>query len=418
MRPSHPLSSRRFWSRQIFFFLILLLCLPSIGYSREPALLLPPQDQIPPLRDDMDHKSLITAATRHLNYLRSLPATASLPVEGTACARKCLLESMETFVEILKQNPDPSQLDQAIRDHFTLYQAGGRSKEKSGKMLITGYYEPLLEGSMCRKDAFVHPLYAPPKSLITCQDPRTGKKTPGRTDVNGEKIPFWSRAEIEGGNLLAGNELVYLKDPVDAFVLHVQGSGKIRLPDGSLRAIQFAATNGHEYKSIGKLLVDENKMTREEATMPTIRQYLRENPEDRQRVLHSNPRYVFFQWNDKKESPTGSMGLPLTPGRSIAVDPKTLPTGVMAYLISRKPVLDDKGQIRDWETLQRFVLPQDTGSAIKGAGRADLFLGNGHYAETAAGNMKEEGKLYFLVKKDATNAGTDTALATKLTSLP
>lgn len=389
-----------------------------MGSAKESAILLPPQDQIPPLRDDMDHKSLITAATRHLGYLRALPPTAALRVEGAACSRQCLLESMETFLAILQQNPDPAQLDQAIRDNFTLYQAGGRTKEKSGEMLITGYYEPLLDGSLSRKDAFVHPLYAPPKSLITCQDPRTGKKTPVRKDADGEKVPFWSRAEIEGGNLLAGNELVYLKDPVDAFVLHVQGSGKIRLPDGSLRAIQFAATNGHEYKSIGKLLVDENKMTSQEATMPTIRQYLRENPEDRQRVLHSNPRYVFFQWNDKKESPTGSMGLPLTPGRSIAVDPKTLPTGAMAYLISRKPVLDDKGQIRNWETLQRFVLPQDTGSAIKGAGRADLFLGNGQYAETAAGNMKEEGKLYFLVKKDATNAGTDTALATKLTSLP
>lgn len=405
-----------FW--RTLLFLVFLFLAPVMGYGREPALLLPPQDQIPPLRDDMDNKSLITAATRHLDYLRTLPASTALRLDKTLCSRDCLVESLETFLTILQSNPSPVELDQAIRENFILYQAGGRKNEKKGEMLITGYYEPLLEGSLHKNGPFIHPLYAPPDSLITCQDPHTGKKTMGRKDAQGETIPFWSRAEIEEGSLLAGNELVYLKDPVDAFILHIQGSGKIRLPDGSQRPLQFAATNGREYKSIGKLLVDENKMTRQEATMPAIRQYLRQNPDERQRILHSNPRFVFFQWNDQKASPTGSLGLPLTPGRSIAVDPKTLPTGVMAYLVSRKPVLDGNGQLRDWEPLQRFVLPQDTGAAIKGAGRADLFWGNGHYAETAAGNMKEQGQLYFLVKKERKHAGTETTLAAKLTSLP
>ncbi len=401
--------------RWIVVFLLLCLCRPLSGHAQEPPLLVPQQNQIPTLRDDMDSRSLITAATRHLHYLQKLPSGTTILLEKDIYSKASLVESMETFLDIVKQNPSPAEFDQAIRENFNLYQASGRNKEKKGEMLITGYYEPLLEGSLTKRAPFLHPLYGAPDSLLSHRDPGTGRKTECRENSAGDKVPFWTRAEIETGNLLAGGELVYLKDPVDAFVLHVQGSGKVRLRDGSLRSVQFAATNGREYKSIGKLLVDDKKMSREETTMPTIRRYLEQNPGEQQRILHHNPRYVFFQWNTKKNSPIGSLGLPLTPGRSIAVDPGTLPTGLMAYLVSRKPVLDQEGQLLKWETMQRFVLPQDAGSAIKGAGRADLFWGNGHYAETAAGNMKEEGQLYFLIKKNARKNKTGAA---QLTSLP
>lgn len=417
MRPVHLLPLCRYRPFRALFFLLFLLCPPHLGQARE-VTLLPAQEPIPFLRDDMDQESLIIAATRHLDYLRTLPASTALRVENTLCSRPCLLESMESFIELLKHNPDPAKLDQTVRDHFTLHRAGAATEENTGKMLITGYYEPLLDGSLSKNGEFTHPLYAPPASLLTPVASTAEDKTPGHGDSGASRAPFWSRAEIEAGNLLAGNELVYLRDPVDAFVLHIQGSGKIHLPDGSQRALQFAATNGHAYRSIGKLLIDEGRMTREEVTMPAIRDYLHANPDERQRILHHNPRFIFFQWNDRKESPTGSMGLPLTPGRSIAVDPDTLPTGVMAYLVSRKPVLDRDGRLQGWETMQRFVLPQDTGAAIKGAGRADLFWGNGHYAETAAGIMKEEGQLYFLVKKEKRHGGTNAALATQRTGLP
>ena len=401
----------------VVFIFFLGLWWPLQGHTQETPLLIPQQNQLPSLRDDMDNKSLVTATTRHLDYLQTLAPDTVVRLGNDLCSKDCLLESMETFLDILKQKPSPEELNSAVRKNFILYQASGRKKEKEGEMLITGYYEPLVEASLTKSGPFIHPLYTAPDSLLTYRNPATGKKTTGRQDPKGQNTPFWTRAEIEEGNLLAGSELVYLKDPVDAFILHVQGSGKVRLRDGSLQAIQFAATNGREYKSIGKLLVDENKMSREEATMPTIRHYLEQNPGEQKRILHHNPRFVFFQWNNKKDSPTGSMGLPLTAGRSIAVDPATLPTGVMAYLISQKPVLDKEGQLLKWETMQRFVLPQDTGAAIKGAGRADLFWGNGHYAETAAGNMKEQGQLYFLVKKDARTNTKDTTLAAQLTSL-
>lgn len=409
---NHCPSLTRKWT---MFILLLCLWWPAQGYAQGSPLLAPGQDQIPSLLDDMDHKSLIAAATRHLRYLKTLSAGTVVRLGTEVCSHDCLLESMETFLEILKQKPSPSELELAVRENFNLYRAAGRDKGGKGKMLITGYYEPLLEGSLSKCAPYIHPLYAPPDSLLCYRDPATGKKTTGRQDAAGAKVPFWTRAQIETGKLLAGNELVYLKDPVDAFVLHVQGSGKIRFRDGSLRAIQFAATNGLEYKSIGKLLVDEKKMSREEATMPSIRHYLEQHPDEQKRILHHNPRFVFFQWNKKKESPTGSLGLVLTAGRSIAVDPDTLPTGLMAYLVSQKPVLDGEGQLLQWEPMQRFVLPQDTGAAIKGAGRADLFWGNGIYAEMAAGNMKEQGQLYFLVKK---NAKKNTPVAAQLTSLP
>ncbi|MBW6521053.1 MAG: MltA domain-containing protein [Desulfoarculaceae bacterium] len=403
-------------ARRTVFFVLLCLWWPALGDAQDTALLAAQQNRLPSLRDDMDHKSLTTAATRHLRYLKTLSPDTVVRLENELCSRDCLLQSMATFLEILEQGPSPTELDQAIRENFNLYQAAGRDKGEKGEMLITGYYEPLLEGSLIKSAPFIHPLYSIPDSLISYRDPGTGRKTTGRQDSTGAKVPFWSRAEIEERELLAGNELVYLQDPVDAFVLHVQGSGKIRFQDGSLRAIQFAATNGRDYKSIGKLLVDEKKMTREEATMPSIRHYLEKNPGEQKRILHHNPRFVFFQWNKRKESPTGSLGLPLTAGRSIAIDPATLPTGLMAYLVSQKPVLDREGLLLHWEPMQRFVLPQDAGAAIKGAGRADLFWGNGHYAETAAGNMKEQGQLYFLVKKDATTNTQDT-LASQLPGL-
>jgi membrane-bound lytic murein transglycosylase A len=404
-----------------FFWLSLFLslCLPLQGcHKQDSALLLPQQNQIPFLRDDLDNKGLITAATRHLEYLETLPPDTVMQLGAMRCSKGCLQESMLAFLEILKQNPSPVELDLTVRERFILYQAGGLNKAKKGEMLVTGYYEPLLEGSLIKEAPFTHPLYASPASLLTCNDPLTGKKNICRKDAQGTNLPFWTRAEIENGNLLAGGELAYLKSPLDAFILHVQGSGKIRFPDGSMRAIQFATTNGREYKSIGKLLADEGKMSREEATMPAIRDYLQRNPDEQKRILHSNPRFVFFQWNKKKDSPMGSLGLPLTAGRSIAVDPDSLPTGVIAYLFSRKPVLDTKGQLLKWETMGRFVLPQDTGVAIKGSGRVDLFWGNGHYAEVAAGHMKEQGQLYFLVKKDMKNAKTGATLAAELTDLP
>jgi peptidoglycan lytic transglycosylase A len=250
---------------------------------------------------------------------------------------------------------------------------------------------------MTKSAPFLYPLYAKPRSLLVRNNPEGGPVLIGRLSGGGDFVPFWTRAEIENNHLLSGSELVYLQDPVDVYFLQIQGSGLIRLPNGSLRSVHFSASNGREYKSIGKLLVDEQKIAREDISMQTIRTYLREHPTEIKRILQYNDRFIFFKWEDGE--PRGSIGVKLTPGRSIAVDPGSLPTGAVAYIMCRRPVISATGEVIGWMPLQRFVFPQDTGIAIKGTGRADIYWGSGLYAETAAGSMQEDGKLFFLVKK-------------------
>ena len=270
-------------------------------------------------------------------------------------------------------------------------------------MLVTGYYEPIFKGRYNRQPPFLTPIYSPPPSLVTLpgvnQEPLVG-----RYDPDSQFVAFWSREEIEtSSELLKGNELAFLEDPFDAFLLHVQGSGKIQFPDKSIRSVHFAASNGHKYQSIGKLLVAEKAMALDAVTIPAIRAYLQQHPEQQQRILHSNPRYIFFNWGDER-GPVGSSKEVLTPGRSIAIDSTALPEGTIGYLVSRTPLAGENGQIAGWKPLTRFVFPQDSGAAIKGTGRVDIFWGNGKNAEFAAHHMKEEGKLYFLIQKPASTS--------------
>jgi membrane-bound lytic murein transglycosylase A len=347
--------------------------------------------------DDADRSSLVRATEHQLSYLRKLPHDAVITIGGDPYTVGWLKESLHLFLDIIDHNPPPAELDRIIREKFMVYQAGGRAKAPAGEMLITGYYQPLFEGSLTKKRPFLFPLYKKPGSLYVRNDPQSGKNIIGRIDSQGNIVPFWTRAEIEDNNTLAGNELVYLKDPLDAFFLQVQGSGQIRLRDGSVHSVHISASNGHEYKSIGKLLVDEQRIAKEDISMQMIRQYLREHPSEIKRVLHFNSKFIFFKWEDGE--PQGSLGEALTPGRSIAVDREALPVGALAYIITQRPIIDPIGTVIGWEPLRRFVLPQDSGAAIKGTGRADVFWGDGLYAETAAGLMKEKGQLYFLVKK-------------------
>ena len=339
--------------------------------------------------DDGSPDSLINAIDQHLSYLsttRSASTRFGIPQNE-------FHRSLSTFRELLVSNPDPIKLNQLIRTHFHLYRATGRNSDRD--MLVTGYYEPIFEGSLEKNDSYRFPLYSKPPSLITSYK---GEKQTGRLDDNGRFIPFWTRREIETGNLLEGHELVWLKDRFDAYLLQVQGSGRILMPDDTTRAVHFAAANGLAYQSLGKLFVDEQLMTREEVSIDTIRTYFASHPDQMERMLHHNPRYIFFKWGDDR-GPRGSLGQILTADRSIAVDHTIFPSGAIGYLVSRRPILNDDGTVNHWRTFGRFVLPQDSGAAIKGPGRVDLFLGNDYYAEKAAGSMKEKGSLFFLLPR-------------------
>ena len=342
--------------------------------------------------DDGSAVSLIEAIDRHLSYLDKSSIADSV-VETKKISQQEFARSLTTFKSLLLTSPDPIQLNQLIRNHFQLYKSKGRDDRQ--QMLVTGYYEPVFEGSLSETETYRYPVYRVPDSLIQRSKDRVKV---GRLDAAGQLVPFWTRREIETQNLLHGSELVYLKDRLDRYLLHVQGSGRVRLPDGSVKALHFGASNGHTYNSLGKLLVDEGIMSAKEVSIDSIRRYFTEHPEVVDRMLFHNPRYIFFHWGDD-QGPRGSLGQVLTANRSIAVDPKIFPTGAIGYLVSRRPVLDEDGSINHWKLFGRFVLPQDSGAAIKGPGRVDLFFGNDYYAEKAAGNMKESGSLFFLLPK-------------------
>jgi len=353
----------------------------------------------PSFIDDSQAETLITGAVRHLHYLNKLPDDSVFNFDSDSYPVSWLRESMNVFIDILKQEPAPEELSRIIAENYVIYQAGGRKDSPKGEMLFTGYYEPFLQGSLTKDAPYLYPLYSPPPSLLKVKDTDSGEILFKRRGQNNQLQPFWTRKEIEENGHATGSELVYVKDPVDAFILHIQGSGKIQLTDGSIRSIHYAASNGLEYFSIGKLLVDQGKISLAKASIPTIRAYLLAHPEEQNTILHHNIKFIFFNWAPPGD-PVGSIGEPLVAGRSIAIDPAVLPQQAFAFLISSKPELDSSGNILRWIPMQRFVFPQDTGSAIKGAGRADLYWGSGSYAKTAAGSMKEKGRLYFMVKNN------------------
>ncbi len=352
----------------------------------------------PPFEDDLDRASLIECTRRHISFLKRQDPEELIAFDNETYSNNWLLHSAETFLEKLKQDPSATELRGFLFDNYRIYQAGGRKDQGRRRMLVTGYYEPIFEGSLTEEPPFLTPIYTPPPSLVTLSG-ENGERRIGRYDHDHQLTAYWSRKEIDTTpGLLQSNELVFLKDPFDAFLLHIQGSGRIQLPDKTIRTVRFAASNGLLYQSIGKLLVDEKIMALDEVTVPAIRRYLQQHPEQQQRILHHNPRYIFFNWGDDL-GPKGSSGEILTPGRSIAIDGSVLPQGSLGYLVSRIPMVDENGEISGWKSMTRFVFPQDSGAAIKGAGRVDVFFGHGKNAEFAANHMKEKGKLYFLVKK-------------------
>ncbi len=356
------------------------------------------QEEVPFFSDDLDIESLIKCAQHQANFLEKQDPMADCLLGEDSYDTAWLLHSVRELLGQLEKKPDIRELNRYLHENFLVYQAGGRTKQQQRRMLVTGYYEPVFSGSLTREPPFVYPIYSLPTSLTVLPGEDSGSSRIGRYDQDNNFVPYWSRAEIEQNQLLKGNELAFLQDPFDAFLLHVQGSGRIQLADLSIRSVRFAGSNGLEYRSIGKLLVDKKIMTLADVTVPAIRTYLNNNPEQQERILQHNPRYIFFSWGDAL-APKGSSGERLTPGRSIAIDASVLPGGTIGYMVSRRPVHAQDGNISSWKPLHRFVFPQDSGAAIKGTGRVDLFWGSGDYAELAANHMKEEGELYFLVKK-------------------
>ena len=256
---------------------------------------------------------------------------------------------------------------------FVAYRARNGVAEQG---LFTGYYEPLLHGSWTPSARYQVPVYQPP--------PGAGS---GRT-----ALP--SRAQIEAGALTGrGLELLWLDDPVDAFFLHIQGSGQVQMPDGSIVRIGYAGKNGHAYYPIGAELIRRGEIPQEQMSMQAIRSWLGLHPQQAPALMRMNGSYVFFRRIDG-EGPIGAQGMPLTPGRSVAVDPSFVPYGVPIWLDTTDPLLGGT-------PLQRLVVAQDTGGAIKGPIRGDLFWGSDDTAAAGAGLMKQDGRWFLLLPRSA-----------------
>ncbi len=258
--------------------------------------------------------------------------------------------------------------------------------------LLTGYFEPQLRGARTHLAGFDTPLYSPPDDLLTVDlgsvvPELKGRRLRGRL-VGRTVVPYFSRAQLAADAALQGHEIVWLQSALDGFLLEVQGSGRIELPDGSVIRLGYADQNGHPYRSIGRYLVDQGELSVEQAGIPGIRAWLDAHPDRLNEVLDANPSVVFFQelpLGDPALGPRGAQGIALTPGRSIAVDPAYIPLGTPVYVASANDT-----------TLRRLVLAQDTGGAISGAPRADFFFGTGDAAAAMAGLLRAQASLWLL----------------------
>jgi membrane-bound lytic murein transglycosylase A len=302
----------------------------------------------------------------------------------------------------------------AVRDfferNFTPYRISVRDDGDEG--LVTGYYEPLLQGSRIGGPAFPAPLYAPPDDLLTVEladlyPELKGKRVRGR--VEGRRVvPYWTRAEIDAGKAaVAARILAYVTDPVDAFFLQIQGSGRVQLAEGGVMRVGYADQNGQPFRSVARVLVDRGELTIGEASMQGIRAWGRRHPDQLAQLLDENPSYVFFRevappapgtLEARIDGPIGSLGVPLLAGRAIAVDPRALPLGSPVYLSTTEPLSSTP--------LQRLVMAQDTGGAIRGPLRVDFFWGFGDESGDRAGRMRQQGRLWLLWPRGAPAPGS------------
>ncbi len=292
-----------------------------------------------------------------------------------------------------------------FEEHFIPYEVVAADGRTEGT--ITGYYEPLLRGSREKSPRFAVPLYATPDDLLAIEladlyPELKDKRLRGRIDGR-RVVPYWTRADIENGKApVAGKVLVWVDDPVEAFFLQIQGSGRVQLEDGGLLRVGYADQNGHPYRSIGRVLIDRGDIPADRASMQGIREWGRRNPDKLPALLDENPSYVFFRevprapvgsLEEKIDGPIGTLGVPLLAGRTIAVDTRSIPLGAPVYLATTFPL--------STRPLERLTMAQDTGGAIRGAVRADFFWGFGDDAGREAGRMKQAGRMWLLWPRDA-----------------
>ena len=370
--------------------LVMAGCAAEVAEQPPEAALLSPVsfESLPGWRADRVSEALpaLLLSCRRLEAVADDRPVGRQGVAGTAADWRTACRDLESLSQ-----DDDAALRASLEAHFEPFEVSNGG-DPSG--LFTGYYEAELRGAMVPDDEFRWPLYRRPRDLVSVDLKRfradlEGVRIIGRVE-DGKLVPYRARAEIDDG-ALAGQDLEILwVDPVDAFFLHVQGSGRVALRDGSIVRLGFAASNGLPFTAIGRSLLDEGKVPRDQASMQGIRDWLRAHPDEAREVMQKNARYIFFR-TISGDGPIGAQGVALTPGRSLAVDPQFMPLGAPVWLDTTWPGGD--------RPLQRLMVAQDTGGAIEGPVRGDFFWGFGEEALHWAGRMKQTGRYYLFLPK-------------------
>jgi len=300
--------------------------------------------------------------------------------------------SLRAFRELLDQGPfvgTSQELNLLIAQRFEVYQSVGApspdNRSYTNQVLFTGYFTPTYDARLTQGGPYQFPLYKRPPDLIT---DGTGERA-GRK-VGNSMVPYYTRQDIESGGMLAGHELVWLTSRWDAYVVTVQGSGRLRMPDGQIMEVGYAGTNGYPYTSPGRQMVADGLISNDQLNFNTMRQYFGAHPQAMDKYLWLNSRTTFFA--ETRGGPFGSLNVPVTPFASIATDKKVYPPGMIAFVDARASYA---GKNLDG----RFMLDQDRGGAIRSAGRADIYMGIGETAEQLSGYQLSPGKLYYLALK-------------------
>jgi membrane-bound lytic murein transglycosylase A len=332
-----------------------------------------------------DRQALLAAVDHSLRYLRTARAAADYrksPVPGITCQR--VERSLQRFRQLLLYTRSPTELQAFVEREFVFYQATG--KDGQGTVGFTGYFEPVHTASPKPTSEFRYPIYRQPRDFAAWSQPHP------------------TRAQLEGMDglqaaqgKLRGLELAWLRDRLEAYLIQVQGSARLRLTDGRTITVGYAGHTHYPYVSLGKELVNAGKIKQEDLSLPVVIRYFQQNPADLDAYLPRNQRFVFFKETGGKNA-TGSLGVPVTPERSIATDKSLFPPGALALIQTQIPHTNATGQLEP-RPVSRYVLDQDTGGAIKGAGRVDIFMGTGKLAGDRAGLINTPGTLYYLLLK-------------------
>jgi len=299
-------------------------------------------------------------------------------------------------IAINMKSPSVGAVQNYFKQYFNVYRTSNADGTDTG--LITGYYEPLLKGSLVKTDTYRYPLYRQPDDLITVDlasiyPELANKRLRGRV-IGNKLVPYYNRGEIESEQSpLQGNELLWVDDIIDLFFLQIQGSGLVQLENGEQIHVGYADQNGQAYQSIGRLLIQSGELTADKASMQGIKNWAQTHPERLRDLLNSNPSYVFFrELPAGLPGPLGALGVPILGERAVAVDPRFVPLGAPVFLATTYPNTS--------KPLNRLMMAQDTGGAIKGGVRADFFWGFGPDATRQAGSMKQKGRIWVLLPRE------------------